>query len=96
VATHVQASGRARATPQTAPPRMERYIEPGNENACRLTNKFNRETELGENGALTRDKQTRSTKKRGMDIYLDTSSIGGLMLVAERMIWVSSTNPDPP
>ena len=35
MATHVQASGRARATPHTAPPRMERYIEPGNENARR-------------------------------------------------------------
>lgn len=81
MATHVQASGRARATPQTAPPRMER---------------FNRETELGENGALTRDKQTRSTQTHGMDICLGTSSIGGLMLAVERTIWVSSTNLDPP
>jgi hypothetical protein len=36
VATHAQAKGKARATPQTAPPRMERYIEPGREKAWRL------------------------------------------------------------
>jgi hypothetical protein len=36
VATQVQARGKARATPQTAPPRMERYMEPGSENACKL------------------------------------------------------------
>lgn len=88
MATHVQASGRARATPQTAPPRMERYIEPGNENACRLTKqqRFNRETGLGENDVLTRGKQKRSTQTHGMDICLGTSSIGDLMLAVERTI----------
>ena len=32
----MHASGSARGTPHTAPPRIERYIDPGNEKACRL------------------------------------------------------------
>lgn len=31
-----QANGSARGTPQTAPPRIDKYIDPGNENACKL------------------------------------------------------------
>lgn len=34
----VQTRGSARITPHTAPPRMDRYIEPGSENACKLHN----------------------------------------------------------
>ena len=36
MATQKQANGRARATPHTAPPKIERYIEPGREKAWRL------------------------------------------------------------